>query len=379
MAGIKMQCPERRNMSTSNQPSNDKLFVARTLEASIHIGIIGLLLYWCFKIGQPFIETIVWGIIIAVAIHPSYDRLKSALGGRGRLTATLITLLALILLLVPTYMLSESLIDTAKEFSAHLDEGTLSIPPPTESVRSWPVIGEPLYKFWSLASDDLGSVLSKMTPQLKEFGIRLLSIAANAGVGILIFVVSIIIAGVLLANAAGGRQVARAFARRLAGEQGTEAVELAGATVRSVTLGILGVALIQTLLAGLGFLVVGVPGAGLWALLVLIFAVIQLPTILVLGPIIIYVFATSNTITAVVFTIWSILVGISDAFLKPLLMGRGVDVPMIVIFIGAIGGFIASGIIGLFVGAIIFSLGYKLFLLWLNEDTQPEQKQCESE
>jgi predicted PurR-regulated permease PerM len=206
-----------------------------------------------------------------------------------------------------------------------------------------------------------------------------LSTAANTGVGILMFVVSIIIAGILLANAAGGRQVARAFARRLAGEWGTKAVELAGATVQSVTLGILGVALIQTLLAGLGFLVVGVPGAGLWALLVLILAVVQLPTILVLGPIIIYVFATSSTITAVVFAIWSILVGISDAFLKPLLMGRGVDVPMIVIFIGAIGGFIASGIIGLFVGAIIFSLGYKLFLLWLNEDTQPEQKQCKSE
>ena len=90
-------------MNTSNQPSNDKLFVARALEASIHIGLVGLLLFWCFKIGQPFIEIIVWGIIIAVAIHPIYDRLKSALGGRGRLAATLITLLALIVLLVPTY------------------------------------------------------------------------------------------------------------------------------------------------------------------------------------------------------------------------------------------------------------------------------------
>ena len=125
-------------MSTSNQSSNDKLYVRRALEASIHIGLAGLLLFWCFKIGRPFIQIIVWGIIIAVAIHPSYDRLKSALGGRDCLTATLITLLALILLIVPTYMLSESLIDTAKEFSAHLDEGTLSIPPPTESVRSGP-------------------------------------------------------------------------------------------------------------------------------------------------------------------------------------------------------------------------------------------------
>ncbi|MDH3838686.1 MAG: AI-2E family transporter [Desulfobacteraceae bacterium] len=366
-------------MNSSNQPSNDKLFVARALEATIHIGLVLLLLFWCFKIGQPFIQIIIWGIIIAVAIHPIYDRLKSALGGRGRLAATLITLLALIVLLVPTYMLSGSLIDTAQEISAKLDKGTLSVPPPSESVRSWPVIGEPLHKFWSLASNNLGAALSKMTPHLKKFGIPLLSAAAGAGVGILKFVVSIIIAGVLLANAAGGGQAARAIATRLTGEQGTKSVELAVATVRSVTLGILGVALIQTLLAGLGFLVVGVPGAGLWALLVLILAVVQLPTILILGPIILYVFSTSSTVIAVVFTIWSILVGISDAFLKPLLMGRGVDVPMLVIFIGAIGGFMTSGIIGLFVGAIIFALGYKLFLLWLNEGAQPEREPSKSE
>ena len=365
-------------MNTSNQPSNDKLFMARALDATIHIGFVVLLLYWCFKIGQPFIEIIVWGIIIAVTIHPGYNRLKSALGGRGRLAATLITLLALIVLLVPTFMLSESLINTVQELSAQIDEGTLSVPPPSESVRSWPVIGEPLYKFWSLGSDNLGAALSEMTPQLRKLGIRLLSTLANTGVGILKFVVSIIIAGVLLANAAGGGQAARAFAGRLAGERGAMFVELAGATVRSVAQGILGVALIQSLLAGLGCLMVGVPGAGLWTLLVLILAVIQLPTLLVLGPIIVYVFSTTSTITAVLFAIWSVLVGVCDAFLKPLLMGRGVDVPMLVIFIGAIGGFAASGIIGLFVGAIILALGYKLFLAWLNEDTQPERESTKS-
>jgi predicted PurR-regulated permease PerM len=362
-----------------NTSSNDKLFMARALEATIRIGLVVLLLYWCFKIGQPFIQIIVWGIIMAVAIHPGYDRLKSALGGRGRLAATLITLLALIVLLVPTYMLSGSLIDTAQEVSAQLDKGTLSVPPPSENVRSWPVIGEPLYQFWSLASNNLGAALSKFTPQLKKFGMPLLSATAGVGVGILKFVVSIIITGVLLANDTGGGRAARAIATRLAGERGTMAVELAVATVRSVTLGILGVALIQTFLASVGFLVVGVPGAGLWALLVLILAIVQLPTILVLGPIIVYVFSTSSTVTAVVFAIWSILVGISDAFLKPLLMGRGVDVPMLVIFIGAIGGFMTSGIIGLFIGAIILALGYKLFLLWLDEGVQPEDEPSKSE
>ncbi|MFZ9012417.1 MAG: AI-2E family transporter, partial [Anaerohalosphaeraceae bacterium] len=143
-------------MNSSKQSLNEKLFIARALEATIHIGLVVLLLYWCFRIGQPFLQIIVWGIIIAVAIHPGYERLKSALGGRSRLTATLITLIALIILLVPAYMLSQSLIDTAKEYSAHLDAGTLTVPPPSESVRAWPIIGESLYKSWSLASDNLG-------------------------------------------------------------------------------------------------------------------------------------------------------------------------------------------------------------------------------
>lgn len=218
-----------------------------------------------------------------------------------------------------------------------------------------------------------------MAPQLKKYGIPVLSAAAGAGIGILKFVVSIIIAGVLLTNDVGGSRVARAIATRLTGERGPGIVEMAGATVRSVALGIVGVALIQSLLAGIGFLAVGVPGAGLWALVVLILAVVQLPTFLVLVPIIIYVFSTSSVGVAVVFAIWSILVGMCDAFLKPLLMGRGVDVPMLVIFIGAIGGFMRSGIIGLFVGAIVLALGYKLFIAWLNEGTQPEQEPPKSE
>jgi len=359
-------------MNTSNQPSNDKLYVARALEASIHIGLVGLVVFWCFKIGRPFIEIIVWGIIIAVAIHPIYTRLKSALGGRDGLAAILITIFALIFLLVPTILLSDSLIGTAREVAAQLEEGTLKVPPPSESVRSWPVIGEPVHKLWSLGSQDLDAAVSKMAPRLRKYGISLLSAAADAGVGILMFVVSIVIAGVFLANADGANQAALTFFRRLAGERGANFVELAAATVRSVAQGILGVAIIQAVLGGLGCLVAGVPGAGLWALLILLLAVVQLPPLLILGPIIVYVFSSSSTITAILFAIWSVLVSISDPFLKSLLLGRGVDVPMLIIFIGAIGGFITSGIIGLFVGAIVFTAGYKLFLRWLNEATEPE-------
>ncbi|MGD8541706.1 MAG: AI-2E family transporter [Desulfobacteraceae bacterium] len=357
-------------MKTSSPSSTNRSYETKALSVTIHVGIVLLILFWCFKISQPFIEVIAWGIIIAVAIHPGYERLNRMMGGRRRLTAAVIIAVGLIVLLVPTIMLTGSLIDTAKSYSAHLDAGTLRIPPPPENVRSWPVVGKPSYAFWNLASVNLEAALSKVAPQLKKLGMPLFAAVAGLGAGILRFVVSIIIAGVLLANAAAGSRLALAFMTRLAGdEQGKKAVDLSEATVRSVALGILGVALIQTILAGMGFLVVDVPGAGFWALLVLILAIIQLPTILILGPIILYVFSTSSTGTAIVFAIWSLAVGMSDAFLKPLLMGRGVDVPMLVIFIGAIGGFVLSGIIGLFVGAIVFALGYKLFMDWLESSS----------
>ena len=366
-------------METSTQVSSDKSFMAKALEVTINVGIVVLLLFWCFRIVQPFVGIIIWGIIMAVAIHPFYNRLTSALGGRDRLAATLITLLALIVIIVPAFLLSESLIDTVQDISAGFENGTISIPPPSESVRSWPVIGEPLYNSWRLASENPAAALSKITPDVKKMGMQLLATAANTGAGILMFVVSIVISGVLLANSRRNNQAARVFVERLVGERGAKIIELEAATVRSVALGIIGVAIIQSTLAGIGCLVVGVPGAGFWALLVLILSIVQLPSLLILGPIIIYVFSAYSTVTAVVFAIWSLLIGISDMFLKPLLMGRGVDVPMLVIFIGAIGGFMASGIIGLFVGAIILVLGYKLFLAWLNPNTQAELVASRSE
>jgi len=124
-------------------------------------------------------------------------------------------------------------------------------------------------------------------------------------------------------------------------------------------------ALIQSILASIGLIVMDVPYAGLWALLVLLLAIIQLPTILILGPIIVYVFSVAETVPAVLFMIWSILVGVSDTVLKPLFLGRGMDIPMLVILPGAIGGMNLSGIIGLFVGAVVLAVGYKLFLAWL--------------
>jgi predicted PurR-regulated permease PerM len=186
------------------------------------------------------------------------------------------------------------------------------------------------------------------------------------------FVVAVVISGVLLAHAAAGERISTLIASRLADERGLEFERLMITTVRSVTRGIIGVALVQSILAGLGFLAAGVPGAGLWALLCLILGIVQIGVFPILVPAAIYVVATSDsTLVTVLFLGWSIAVGLLDNILKPLLLGRGVDVPVVVIFIGAIGGFMTSGLVGLFIGSVILVLGYRLFLVWLDEAASP--------
>jgi predicted PurR-regulated permease PerM len=344
-----------------------KEVVATALEATVRIGILVLLVAWCFSIVRPFFIPIAWGVIIAVSAYPGYVGLRRLLGGRSGLAATALVILGLVLLMVPAVMLSGTLVDTAQGLAKSFHEGTLAVPPPPDSVREWPLVGEGLSTFWSQASGNLAAAVERIAPQLKTVGSWLLSTAAGAGFGILQFIVAIIIAGVFLANATASGAFARALAVRLAGERGADFAELAEATVRSVTRGILGVALIQSILAGIGFMAIGLPGAGLWALLCLLLSTVQIGIFPITIPIVIYVLATADTGPAILFLIWSLFVGSIDNVLKPILLGRGAQVPMAVIFVGAIGGFITSGIIGLFVGAVVLVLGYKLFLAWLHD------------
>jgi predicted PurR-regulated permease PerM len=341
--------------------------VATALEATVRIGILILLVAWCFSIVRPFFIPIAWGVIIAVSAHPGYLKLRGLVGGRSGLAATTLVILGIVLLMVPAVMLSGTLVDTAQGLAKGFQDGTLAVPPPPESVRDWPLVGEALSTFWSQASGNLMAAVQKIAPQLKAVGGWLLSTAAGAGFGILQFIVAIIIAGVFLANAKASGAFARTLAVRLAGERGADFAELAEATVRSVTRGILGVALIQSILAGIGFMAIGLPGAGLWALLCLLLSTVQIGIFPITIPIVIYVLATADTVPAILFVIWSLFVGSIDNVLKPILLGRGVQVPMAVIFVGAIGGFITSGIIGLFVGAVVLVLSYKLFLAWLHD------------
>ena len=245
----------------------DQDFLNKLIETLVRLGVLAVVVVWCFDIVSPFIIPAAWGIIIAVAIYPVYRSVSKRLGNRGTLTAVLFTLLALAVIIVPAIMLTGTVVDGTRALTEGIDAGSLVVPAPPESVAGWPVIGKPIYRLWELASVNLGAALTQVAPQIKSFGSWLLSAGAGAGLGIVQFVFAIIIAGAMLTQASAGGRVARALSVRLSGKRGVEFTAIAEATVRSVARGILGVALIQSLLAGLGFMVMGVPGAGIWALL----------------------------------------------------------------------------------------------------------------
>ncbi|MEE8288565.1 MAG: AI-2E family transporter [Nitrosomonadaceae bacterium] len=344
----------------------------RSIELLIRIGFLILLIAASLMILAPFMIILIWGVIIAIAQFPLFKKSVNALGNKKTLTAVLFTLAGLIVIIIPSLMLAESSASGYQNLLRAFEEGRLTIPPPTENVNEWPLIGENLYNIWGQASNNLLELLSEYngqhSEQVKEFIGWLLKTLTSIGLTFLQFIVSIIIAGVLLAKADMGAETAKEFAKRLVGDNAEDFINLTIGTIRSVVQGILGVALIQALASVILLIIFNVPLPGLWALFVLILATVQLSPLLILGPISIYVFSVLDTVPATVFTVLAVLISISDGFLKPLLLGRGVDIPMLVVLLGAIGGMLAFGILGLFVGAVVLAVSYKLMMAWLHAD-----------
>lgn len=359
------------------------------LDVLIRAGLITVLVLFCFQIFHPFLNLMLWAVILAITLYPLHNMLKGKLGNKDGRTATLIVVVALALLMVPIYLLGTSISDSIEGTLAMLKSDKLEIPLPNEKIATLPLIGKPLYAFWVQSATDMSSVLMKLMPYIKSVGLTLLGKMAGVGVGFLLFIGALIIAGVLMAYGENGKRSAIAITSRLSGpERGPRITELCTATIRAVAQGVVGIAFIQMLLVGVGFVLMGVPGAGLLAMLALLMGIMQLPVILVSLPVIAYVFATEGTsLATIVFAIYSLIAGMADNILKPLMLGRGVDVPMPVILIGALGGMVSGGFIGLFIGPVALAVGYKLFWQWVEDkpqidvlDEQPpdEQPQLDS-
>ncbi len=344
---------------------NDPTLQELVLRLVIRLGIIVLLLVWCFTIVRPFLAPVVWAIIIAVASYHSFLALQRFCGGRAGIAAAAFVGIILVGVLGPTMLLAGTLIDGLRPVALGLADGSLRIPAPPASLAELPLIGDPAFHLWQLASENLEQALLQLGPHLTPLGSWLFGFIGRLALGLVEFVIAVVVAAALLVNAATGEHIAGRIAVSLAGDHGHRYTDLATRTIRSVTRGIVGVAVIQSLLAGLGFLAVGLPGAGLLALICLILAIVQIGPAIVLVAAVVYGFAEFSTVTAALFLVWCIFVGLIDNILKPLLLGRGVDLPMLVIFIGAIGGFLTSGLLGLFIGPVILALGYTAITAWL--------------
>ncbi|HEV3221434.1 MAG TPA: AI-2E family transporter [Puia sp.] len=337
----------------------------------IHVALqllsLAFLLGWCFQILAPFINPILWGAILAVSLYPMHKRLKKLLKGRGVLAAVLITATIFILLLVIGTWLGIKTGSEIKTEVSNYKEGKIKIPAPPASVKGWPLIGEKAYQFWEQLTSGVDNIVQKYPDEVKSATSYFLQLLATAGKAFLIFAVSILICGVFLSYGNESAAFAHNVFNRLINSTKFDMATIAAITIRNVVRGILGVSVIQSLCAGIGFLAAGIPYAGIWTLLCLVLAIIQIGIFPIVLGVLIYIWTTDHTTTAILLTIWMIPVGLLDNILKPLMMGKGAPVPMLIIFLGSLGGFIYSGIVGLFTGSVILSLGYRLFDVWLKE------------
>ncbi|ALR17400.1 MULTISPECIES: AI-2E family transporter [Vibrio] len=362
-------------MDKSSERNESKIFISNMVESSIRIGLIFVLFMFTYDIIRPFILPVIWGAIIAVALLPVTKRLQRAYGGRRGLAATTIALLGIALLVTPLVMVSGSIYDGATHALQVLQSGDVKIPGPKPSVADWPLVGGKLYDTWTLFSTNLEQAIQTFMPQIKSALTSLLGMMGGALGSVLLSILSLAIAAGFMTYSESLASGLTTIAIRTAGDNAKSWATLIAATIKSVLLGVVGVAAIQALLIGAGFFVFGVPAAGLLTLILMILCIAQLPALLAVLPVIGYMYMTQDSTTATLFTVWAVVGALSENLLKPMLMGRGVDTPMPIILIGAIGGMLVYGIVGLFLGAVILSIWYELFVWWLSIEKAQQQEE----
>lgn len=338
------------------------------IQLAVRLGLLAFLVYWSFILVLPFIPILVWAMVLTVALYPPYNWLSLHLGDRPKLAAAIITVIILAIIVGPIAWFGVGAVDGLQDLAGHLSAGTLAIPSPPEGVKNWPIVGAQFYALWDHASTNLGAALRELAPYLKPLAGPIIVFAGSAGFGTLKFVAAVALSGFLFHY--GPRLVAaiRRVQARLVTQRSQDFVALAGLTIRTVANGVIGVAVLQSLLAGIGLKLTGVPHAGVLAFAVLILAVLQIGSAVVLFPVIIWIWATKDLAVALPLTIYLLIVGLADNVLKPLLMGRGLSTPTLVIFIGVLGGMLAHGILGLFVGPIILAVTWELIMAWIREE-----------
>jgi len=341
---------------------------SRLLDVLIRASLIAVLAALCYVVFAPFLTLMVWALILAVTLYPLHRALARRIGGKQGLAATIVVIAGVLLVIIPTALLMNSFGSSIHDVVNAVQHNTLQIPAPREGIRDWPIVGKRVYDSWSKAHTDLPGLVQSMQPKIGELARTALSIVANIGLAVLQFLASFIVAGIVMAYGEAGARGSRAiFERIIGGGRGESFARLSTATIRAVAQGVIGIAFVQALLVGLALLVAHVPWAGVLAAVTLVLSVAQVPALIVILPAIGYIWSSGNygNGAAVAHTVILLLAGMADNVLKPLMLGRGVDAPMPVVLLGALGGMAAGGILGMFVGATLLALGYQIFMSWV--------------
>jgi len=350
-----------------------------TLAIFFIVGLVAMSLW----VLRPFLAATVWAAMIVVATWPLFLSLEARLGHRRLPAVGLMTLGMLLLLVLPMWLA----IDTIFEHSGQLTAAGKSLaanglPLPPAWVQGVPLVGERLAAAWSqLADAGSAGVLAKITPHAADAGKWVLAQVGGLGGMLVQFFLVVTVAAILYADGETGARLVRRFGRRLAGERGENSVILAGQAIRGVALGVGVTAIVQTVLGGLGLAVAGVPFASLLSAVMLMLCIAQIGPMLILLPAVGWMYWQGDTGWATFLLVWSIVVGSLDNFLRPMLIKRGADLPLLLIFAGVIGGMLSFGLIGIFVGPVVLAVTYTLMLAWiedaLGKDTVlPEEEQC---
>lgn len=359
-----------------NNPSNldrevEHRIASRLLDVLIRAGLIAAMTLLCYRVFAPFLPLMIWAVILAVMIYPLHQAIARKLGGRQGLAASLLVVLGLVLIAGPATVLMSSLGEGVQQLVNDVRNSTLIIPAPSADVAKWPIVGERLYAIWSMAHSDLPGLVQSMQPRIGDLTKAALAFVAGIGISLLQFLAAFIIAGIIMAFGASGARSCRAICTRIAGvERGAKMAELSTSTIRAVALGVIGIAFIQATLVGGALLIAGVPWAGVLAVVALILGIAQIPAAVVILPAVVYLWVGGDYSTgeSIGYTILLVLSGMADNVLKPLLLGRGVEAPMPVVLLGALGGMATNGILGMFLGATLLALGYQLFMGWVAQD-----------
>lgn len=337
------------------------------IQLAVRLALLGLLVYWSFVVIRPFVPVLAWSVVLTVAFYPVFSWLSRLLGDRPRLAATILTVINLGIVIGPAAWLGLGAVEGLRGFASQLAAGTLALPPPPAGVKAFPLIGEQMYGLWQQASTNLRALLAQVAPQLKPLAGTMLGFAGDAGVGTLKFLVAVALTGFLFPAGPRLVEASKRFLSRVVAERSFDFLALAGATIRSVAQGVIGIAVAQGLAIGIILKLADVPRAGLLAFAVMMLGILQIGSAVVVIPVLIWIWATKPFTAALVITLFILPASLADNVLKPIVMARGLTTPSLVIFIGVIGGTLAHGIVGLFIGPIILAVVWELLTAWVRD------------